>query len=131
MEHCLVCGAELKPEAEWCGQCYARRDTFHPTSRGPGAIEAGSGYLDPRFRQPADPHEVKFSRFRGGPTSMGAIGRLLTSVLALLLACVVYMYVFPVTLGESGPKYIILYAVVAVPVMLMVLRRVWRPTRVS
>ena len=131
MERCLVCGAELKPEAEWCGQCYAPRNTSHPAYRGPGAVDAGSDYADPRFRQPAEAHPVHYSRLRGGPTSMGAIGRFLTSVLALLLAGAVYMYVFPVMLGESGPKYFLLYAVVAVPVMLAVLRRVWRPTRVS
>ena len=62
---------------------------------------------------------------------MGAIGRSLTTILALLTAYAVYMYLFQVMLGEAGAKYLALYAVVAVPVLLVVLRRVWRPTRVS
>jgi hypothetical protein len=74
---------------------------------------------------------MEYSRLRGGPTSMGAFGRLLTSILALLLACAVYIYVFPVTLGESGGKFVWLFVAAATPVMIVVLRRVWRPNRVS
>src|SRR5262249_8492162 len=97
---------------------------------GPGA--AGSGDQDDvRFRPPPSPIEVRYSRFRGGPTSMGAVGRLLTSVLAILLAAAVYMYLFPVMLGESGGRGLVLFGGVAVAVRLVVLRRVWRPTRIG
>jgi hypothetical protein len=41
------------------------------------------------------------------------------------------MYVFPVMLGVVGGKFFALYAVAAVPVLFVVLRRVWRPTRIS
>ena len=130
MEQCLVCGAELKPGVEWCGQCYAPRNTSHPAYHGPGAMDAGGGYADPRFSAPAEPFEVRYSRFRGGPTSMGAVGRVLTTILAVLAAYAVYMYVFPVTLGVSGGKYFWFFVAVAVPALFVVLRRVWRPTRI-
>src|SRR5262249_41539758 len=105
MEQCLVCGAALKPGVECGGQCYAPMTPSHPAYHGPGA--AGSGDQDDvRFRPPPSPIEVRYSRFRGGPTSMGAVGRLLTSVLAILLAAAVYMYLFPVMLGHSGGSHL-------------------------
>ena len=61
---------------------------------------------------------------------MGAFGRILTTILAILAALAVYQYVFPVMLGESGVKYLALFAVVAIPVLYVVIRRVWRPSRV-
>ena len=130
MEQCVVCGAEVKPEMEWCSQCYAPRDTSHPAYHGPGALESGA-YQDQRFRPPPPVHDVRYSRFRGGPTSMGAFGRVLTTIGTFLLAYAIYMYVFPVMLGETGPKFMILYAVFMVPVLIVVLRRVWRASRIS
>jgi len=130
MDHCIVCGADLRQRDEWCARCYAPRNTAHPAYRGPGAYDADA-YDDPRVPKAHEPFEVRFSRFRGGPTSMGAFGRSLTTMLALLTAYAVYMYLFQVMLGESGGKYLLLYAVVAVPVLLFVLRKVWRPTRIT
>ncbi len=103
MEQCVVCGAALRQGDEWCGQCYAPRNTSHPSYRGPGAIGT-SEFADPRVRPPTQPHEVRFSRFRGGPTSMGVVGRVFTSILALLLACAIYLYIFPVIVGEASTK---------------------------
>jgi hypothetical protein len=91
----------------------------------------GGRYADPRFSPPSAPHDVKYSRFRGGPTSMGAFGRVVTTILLILLACIVYVYVFPVTVGESGPRDVALYALVAVPALIVVLRRVWRAHRIG
>jgi hypothetical protein len=62
---------------------------------------------------------------------MGAFGRTLSTIGAVLLASAVYMYLFPVMLGESGGKYFILYGVVAVPVLFVVFRRIWRPNRIT
>ena len=130
MDQCIVCGADLRPGVEWCGQCYAPRNTAHPAYRGPGAV-AADAYDDPRFQPPPAPYEVKYSRFRGGPTSMGAFGRTLTTILALLTAYAVYEYVFPVMLGETGGKFFWLFVGAATPVLILVLRKVWRPTRVG
>ena len=130
MEQCVVCGAALRQGDEWCGQCYAPRNTSHPSYRGPGAIGT-SEFADPRVRPPTQPHEVRFSRFRGGPTSMGVVGRVFTSILALLLACAIYLYIFPVIVGEASRRTLLLYLVPAAPVLLAVLRRVWRPHRIS
>jgi hypothetical protein len=85
---------------------------------------------DPRLRPPAAPLEVHYSRLKGGPTSMGVVGRVLTTVLTLLLAYAVYLYVFQIMLGETSTRMLLLCAVVAVPVLSHVLRRVWRPARV-
>jgi hypothetical protein len=130
MEQCIVCGAALRQGDGWCGQCYAPRNTSHPSYHGPGAIDTRE-IADPRFATPTQPFEVKFSRLRGGPTSMGVAGRVLTSILAVLLACAVYLYIFPVIIGEASRRTLLLFLVPAVPVLLAVLRRVWRPHRIS
>ncbi|HEY7280422.1 MAG TPA: hypothetical protein VID47_02410 [Actinomycetota bacterium] len=129
-QQCVVCGATLKPEAEWCGQCYAPRSTAHPNH--PSFRQApASGYQDPRLRDRPEAVETTFSRFRAGPTSMGVFGRSLVTLLTLVAAVFAYFYVFPATLGISGPPEELGFAIAAVPVLFLVLKRVWRPTRIS
>jgi hypothetical protein len=130
MEQCLVCGAELRPGVEWCGRCFAPRNTPDPSSPGPATADTGA-FANLRVRPPGAAFEVRHSRFRGGPTSMGVVGRALTSVIAVLLAYLIYLYLFSVVLGGGGWNYLALYAVVAVPVLVAVFRKVWRPARIS
>ena len=61
---------------------------------------------------------------------MGWVGRLGASVLLLIAAVMIYVYAFPVFLGETGPQYVVLYLVFAGPVVLYLLSRVWRPSRI-
>ena len=128
-QQCLVCGGTLKPEAEWCGQCYAPRSTAHPNH--PTFQAPSSGFLNPRVREPHQQVEATYSRFRSGPTSMGVFGRSVVTLLTLVAAVLAYFYVFPATLGISGPKEEFVFAVAMVPVLFFVLKRVWRPTRIS
>ena len=125
MQRCLACGAELTPGLEWCGRCLAPRNTAHPAYRGPGSYDGGAD--GPRTTAPRrEPVEVEYSRVRGGPTSMGVVGRTLTSIAAFLIAFFVYVYAFPVALGATGGPFFILFGVPALPVMFVVLRRIWR-----
>ncbi len=126
-QQCVVCGGTLKPDAEWCGQCYAPRGPNQPSFRPPAA----SGYQHPLMRDRPEPFQTTYSRFRAGPTSMGVLGRMVTSALVVLAAAVAYFYLFPATLGISGPKEELVFAVAMVPVLFLVLRRVWRPTRIN
>jgi hypothetical protein len=128
METCTACGAELTPGLDWCGRCLAPRNTAHPAYRGPGAATVHP--LDPRVRPKAEPVPVEYSRMRGGPTSMGVLGRSLTTVGVFVLAYLVYVSVFAVGLGFGGLKVLAVYGVLAVPVIAVVLRRVWRPARI-
>jgi hypothetical protein len=62
---------------------------------------------------------------------MGVVGRGLTTTLALITAYLVYLYLFSVVIGGGGLQYLAVYAVVAVPVLVVVLRRIWKPARIS
>jgi hypothetical protein len=129
-QQCVVCGATLKPEAEWCGQCYAPRSTAHPNH--PSFQQAAaSGYQDPRLRGRPEPIDVTYSRLRAGPTSMGVFGRSVVTFFTVVAAVFAYFYVFPVTLGISGPTEELAFAIAMVPVLFFVLKRVWRPTRIG
>ena len=128
-QQCLVCGGTLKPEAEWCGQCYAPRSTAHPSH--PTFQAPASGFQDPRLRERPEPVETTYSRFRSGPTSLGVFGRSIVTLLVLVAAVFAYFDVFPATLGISGPKEEFAFAIAVVPVLFFVLKRVWRPTRIG
>lgn len=72
---CRACGASLGPDLGWCGRCYTRVTTFaaRPPMHDPGAYV---GTLRP---------DVRTSRWRGGPTTMGPVGRIAITVLLLLI----------------------------------------------
>ena len=79
-------------------------------------------------REPAPvPH---YSRVKAGATSMGWVGRSLTTLGVLIAAAFLYLYVFPVAVGVSDYRTRALYLAIASPVILFVLARVWRPSRV-
>jgi hypothetical protein len=78
----------------------------------------------------ADPHVVEYSRFKAGATSMGWFGRTLATLGVLLAAAFVYLYAFPVMVGINDYRTRTLYLAVASPVLLYVLARVWRPSRI-
>src|SRR5687768_11091757 len=63
---CRSCGADLPADLRWCGRCYAPVQTFapRPPIHAPGTF-VGTPTPD-----------VKTSRWRAGPTTMGPLGRL-------------------------------------------------------
>jgi hypothetical protein len=69
---CRHCGADLAPDVRWCTYCFAPIAEFQRRPPTPG------GFVDtPR-------HDVRYTRWRGGPLTFGPIGRLgITFALAL------------------------------------------------
>jgi hypothetical protein len=61
---------------------------------------------------------------------MGWVGRTFVTFGLLILAVVLYFYVFVVAVGVTGPKTVALYALMAAPLLLYALSRVWRPARI-
>jgi hypothetical protein len=73
---------------------------------------------------------AQYSRFKAGATSMGWFGRALTTLGVLIAAAFLYLYAFPVMVGINDYRTRTLYLAVASPVLIYVLGRVWRPTRI-
>lgn len=87
MERCWSCGATVSPAVGWCGQCYA--------STASGQIAEADARLVPHQRSAADdPLErpespdilvvIRHSRWARTETTMGPVGRLVTSALVLV-----------------------------------------------
>jgi hypothetical protein len=72
---CRACGAALRPDLQWCGACYARVTTF---AARPPIHEPGSYVGTPR-------PDVRTSRWRAGATTMGPVGRVVATVLLLVI----------------------------------------------
>src|SRR5919201_2071187 len=80
MDACASCGGPLSADLQWCPRCLApveRRD----------AVVSPLGHRLP----PSDPAPVPvYSRWKAGPTSFGAAGRITLTVLVLLGVVVGY-----------------------------------------
>jgi hypothetical protein len=61
---------------------------------------------------------------------MGWVGRTLATLGLLVLAALVYFYVFVVTVGVTGPQTVMVYMLMVAPLVLYLLSKVWRPARV-
>jgi hypothetical protein len=120
---CPGCGGRLVSGAAWCGQCFRPVASRTPAPAGPPL-----NLRAPQAKAPA--LEVEYSRLRGGPTSFGWAGRTAASIVLFFLAWCVYVYAFPVLLGVTDRRFLILYLVFAVPVVVVLLRKLWRPTRI-
>ena len=126
MDACASCGGPLSADLQWCPRCLApveRRD----------AVVSPLGHRLP----PSDPAPVPvYSRWKAGPTSFGAAGRIMLTVLVLLGVVVGY----PMSRGEilawigfdvPGTAFLIAYGVVAGATALYLLTRIWKRARIA
>jgi hypothetical protein len=85
---------------------------------------------------PKDPaHVPTYSRWRGGPTSFGPVGRVVLSFLAILLGLVGYpmsrgLMVASVGFDVPGTGYVLLYTVFAAAAEVYLFSRIWRRERI-
>lgn len=104
---CPGCGAAARADASWCGQCHT-------------AFEAPAG--GPRRLVPAasGPTVVPvYSRWRGGPTALGPVGRISWTVGVVLIAG---LTVFSQDIFAMGIWFLL--------VAPLVLRSVWKRARI-
>jgi hypothetical protein len=99
---CRRCGADLAPDVRWCTFCFTPITPFAERNL------ASDGFV-------GTPHpDVRSSRWRGGPLTFGPVGRVLITVLVILM----------------GPSTISLFSLLYMPVWLglsiVVLKQVWR-----
>jgi len=135
MTTCPNCNASVADDLAWCNQCYAALARPAEASPAPAEDErplwVRTGIATSRLET-----HTEFSRWRGGATSFGPIGRILLTIGVLLLLAIGY----PILRGlifsfggmdVPGVGFMIMYAVVAVPSGLYLLSRVWKRERVA
>lgn len=135
MKTCPNCRANVADDLAWCNQCYAslarpaEAAPTPPTDDRPLWVRTGA----PTAR--IETH-TEFSRWRGGATSFGPVGRILLTIGVLILLAVGY----PILRGlifafggvdVPGAGFMVMYAVVAVPAGFYLLSRVWKRERVA
>jgi hypothetical protein len=104
---CRDCGAALSPDLRWCGQCLAPVLEFAPRARFEG------GFVDtPR-------HDVHYSRWKGGPTSFGPVGRILATLLVILFG------------PWTTSAFVIFYTPIWILVAMVALKAIWKKERID
>jgi len=138
MKTCPDCGANVAEDLAWCNQCYASLTAPADPANAAPAPPPDERPLWVRTGAPTSRLEThtEFSRWRGGVTSFGPVGRILLTIGVLLLLAIGYPILrgLVFTLGGMdvpGVGFMIMYAVVAVPAGLYLLSRVWKRERVA
>jgi len=135
MRTCPSCGARLADDLEWCNQCYSAL----PAVEAPAEASPVEGerplWTRAHIGNPPVKIEPEFSRWRGGATSFGPIGRALLTLGVIVMVIVGYPIlrglIFTVIGMDTGSGLIYLYAIAAIPGAAYLLTRVWKRERIS
>ncbi len=122
LETCGTCGARLAPDIGWCPRCYAPRAAAQPS---------GGHAAAPNLRMWYPPEEptppAVYSRWRGGATTFGPVGRVVITV-AILLVHVLLWKVF----GFDGVVFLLGVGYIAWSLLsVWILLHVWKRDRVD
>jgi len=139
MRTCPTCGAGGADDLEWCNQCYSALPAVPAPAEAVSASAAeGERPLWTRAHvgNPPVKIEPEFSRWRGGATSFGPIGRALLTLGVIVMLIVGYPIlrglIFTVIgMDIPGSGLILLYAVAAIPAAVYLLSRVWKRERIN
>jgi hypothetical protein len=145
MESCATCGATLSEDTEWCGQCFApvRRAAGGRVIGAPAAAATvagapgGAPWMRTINATSSKPDTTpEYSRWKAGPTSMGAVGRTIVSILIVLGLLIGYpmlrgMMLAFVGFDVPGVGFMAMYAALAIPAGSILLVRVWKAQRVK
>jgi len=138
MRTCPSCGAHVADDLEWCNQCYAALPAVEAPAIPADSPAEGERPLWTRAHigNPPVKIEPEFSRWRGGATSFGPIGRSFLTLGVIVLLVVGYPIlrglIFTVIgMDVPGNGLIVLYAAAAIPGAAYLLARVWKRERIS
>ena len=135
MDACRACGAHLSEDLDWCGQCLTPVQRVEVGTaadpRGPAAPWA----RQPGARAPEEAPKTQFSRWKAGPTSFGAGGRILLTLAILVGVVIGYpmlrgFILAAVGFDLPGTGFMIMYAALAVPACIYLIAKVWKRARV-
>ncbi len=115
MDACQSCGARLPSDAKWCPQCYAPVETQAPSDPDP---------VPPIIQQKTTLTHGRYSRWHKGDTSFGPVGRIVATVVLVVLPTVFFLII---PIGPFGLVGAALWIFVISP---MLLRSIWKKTRV-
>jgi hypothetical protein len=137
---CGNCGAQLAPEAAWCGQCLMpvqQQQGLGPQSpMQPGAATQPAGLVDPRRPEHKDVASPEYSRWKGGPESFGPAGRIIMTSLLLMGLFVGYFFFQGGMVSFGGFALpllgsIIMYGLLAAFIGAWALKSIWKRARVK
>jgi hypothetical protein len=137
MPTCPTCGAHVADDLEWCNQCYAALPAVPaPITTDAPAETARPLWVRSNVGQPEAKTEPAFSRWRGGATSFGPVGRILLTLGVIAMLIVGYPLlrglIFSIIgLDVPGAGLIVLYVCAALPAGAYMLNRVWKRERIS
>jgi hypothetical protein len=140
MRTCPSCGARVANDLEWCNQCYSASSAVQT----PAASAVVDAPADPQrplwvrsnIGQPDVKIAPEFSRWRGGPTSFGPVGRILLTLGVIVMLIVGYPLLRGLIYAVGGMDIpgaglVVLYTCVALPGGAYMLNRVWKPERIK
>ena len=138
MRTCPSCGAHVADDLEWCNQCYAALPAVEASAIPADAPAERERPLWTRAHigNPPVKMQPEFSRWRGGATSFGPLGRGLLTLGVIVMLIVGYPIlrglIFTVIgMDVPGDGLILLYAVAAIPAAAYLLNRVWKRERIN
>jgi hypothetical protein len=137
MRTCPNCKASVADDLSWCNQCYAALERVPEPVVAQAATDddrplwVRSGTSAPRLETHAE-----YSRWHGGATSFGPVGRILLTVGVFLLLAIGYPLLRGLVFSFGGMDvpglgFMLLYACVAIPAGIYLLSRVWKRERVA
>lgn len=140
MQTCPDCGAQVAGDLTWCNQCYSALPAAPAPAaamgREPPADVDRPLWVRSNIGQPDVRIEPEFSRWRGGATSFGPIGRTLLTLGVLVMLIVGYPLLRGLIYSVGGVDIpgvglVVLYACAALPAGAYMLSRVWKRERVA
>lgn len=126
MDRCATCGAKLRPDLEWCWQCYtplAPVTTAEPAPAPASGDDAGPQETLARLLLGSKVDEMPMELLRGSaePAAVGAGARRVTAVVVVAFAIATDLLLLP------NLKLVAFYAVFAGGLCAYVLKRLWSP----
>ena len=137
MQTCPDCGAHIADDLDWCNQCYAALARTPKPPEEPSPVDddrplwVRSGTNERRLET-----HTEFSRWRGGATSFGPIGRTLLTLGVIVMLIIGYPLLRGLIYAVGGVDIpgvglIGLYACAALPAGAYMLSRVWKRERIA
>jgi len=140
MRTCPSCGARVADDLEWCNQCYSALPVVPAQATSmvtdPSAETERPLWVRSSIGQPDVKIAPEFSRWRGGATSFGPVGRTLLTLGVIVMLIVGYPLLRGLIYTVGGVDIpsaglIVLYACAALPGGAYMLNRVWKRERIS
>jgi hypothetical protein len=137
MRTCPSCGARVVDDLEWCNARLPAVQAPAATAVMDASVNADRPlWVRSNMGQPEVKITPEFSRWRGGATSFGPLGRAMLTLGVVVMLIVGYPLLRGLIYAVGGMDIpgmglVVLYACAAIPGGVYMLNRVWKPERIS